>query len=82
LTAITPKTKPGERIMTNNLAALHTPKNYLSLFTLAADRRYFSNPITVELLYSEVSTKLTFVRDPKRGHTYPTNPSFLKEVAR
>ena len=62
----------------NNTAYLVTPTNLLNLFILASDREYFSNPVQVELLYSEISTHFTIVRDPKRGHTYPTKSAYLK----
>jgi len=64
----------------NNTAYLVTPKSLLSSFILEADRLYFSTPVVVELLYSETSTKLLFVRDPHRGHIYPTNPKFIRET--
>jgi hypothetical protein len=63
--------------MTTNTTYLITPTNLLNSFLLQSDREYFSRPILVELLYSEVSTKLLFVRDPNRGNTYPTNPKWV-----
>jgi hypothetical protein len=54
-----------------------TPTKTLNSFISGADRAYFSNPILVELLYTELSTKLIYVRDPHRGHTYPTLSSNL-----
>lgn len=58
---------------------LTTPKNLIHLFILKADREYFSQPVAVEPLYCELSTRFTFVRDPKRGVTYPVDPRNLKE---
>ena len=57
-----------------NIGYLITRKHYFSSFFLAADRQYFSGPVLVELLHSEVSTTLLYVRDPYRGDIYPTLP--------
>lgn len=62
---------------TTHTGYLITPTKTLNHFLLTSDRDYFSRPILVELLYSELATKLLFVRDPRRGHTYPTNPKFV-----
>lgn len=56
---------------------LVTPKTIINTFILAGDREYFSNPIKIELLYSELPSKTLIVRDPHRGHTYPTNPNWV-----
>lgn len=61
---------------------LVTPKTLLKSFILASDRAYWSKPVAVELLYSEISTRLLFVRDPQRGSTFPTNPKWIKEGGR
>ncbi len=61
---------------------LVTPKSTLKNFILQSDREYFSRPVPVQLLYSEISTRLVFVHDPVRGNTYPTSPKFIKEGGR
>jgi hypothetical protein len=61
----------------NNTGYLITPTKTLKHFILKSDREYFSRPILVELLYSELSTKFLWVRDPHRGHTYPTLPQYV-----
>jgi hypothetical protein len=55
-----------------------TPKNQISLFVSAEDRAYFSKPVRVIPQYSTIVDRLVWVKDPKRGHTYPTNPDKLK----
>lgn len=40
-------------------------------FANQEDREYFAKPVAVELLWSCVSTRLLYVKDPVREHTYP-----------
>jgi hypothetical protein len=69
---------------------LTTPKSLLKGFLLFSDRLYFSTPIEVEPIMSELTiVKIhgkaryaplhTMVHDPERGHTYPTNPKWVRE---
>lgn len=55
-------------------AVLTTPARYLRAFILDADRVYYSNPVVVEVLYSEVATRLLFVRDHGTGRVFPVDP--------
>lgn len=50
----------------------------LQRFTFQADRDYFSTPTPVDLLYSDVATRLIHVCDPLRGHKYPVCRTSLR----
>lgn len=56
---------------------LMTPKAELSMFIRQCDREYFSRPVRIERLYSAISTRLLYVRDPARGEVYPVNPKHI-----
>jgi hypothetical protein len=45
-------------------------------------RDYFAKPVRVELIRSQISTQLTYVHDPVRGHTYPACGTALKNYYR
>lgn len=57
---------------------LHTPKHELKGFSFAKDREYYSEPRKVELIYSDVATRLVWVSEPIYG-TFPASPSNLVE---
>lgn len=68
---------------------LLTPKSHLKGFIRAEDREYFSKPVQVEILYTEIyrdragryRPEHVVVRDPRRGSVYPTNPVYLRDEA-
>lgn len=57
---------------------LVTPKSCLSGFIFDSDREYFSKPVPVNQLYTEVSTRLVYVEDPARGCRFPTERRLLR----
>jgi hypothetical protein len=64
----------------NRETFLITPRRLLSGWLLASDRERFSRPVRVELMYTEISTRLLFVREVERGIVYPTNPKWVREA--
>jgi hypothetical protein len=49
---------------------LVTPKAHLKAFVRAEDRAYFARPVLVELCHTSIATRMVYVRDPARGHSY------------
>jgi hypothetical protein len=57
---------------------LVTPKAELKGFIRAEDRAYFARPVLVELCHSSIATRMVYVRDPARGHSYHCDPHNLR----
>lgn len=65
----------------NNEMIVKTPTPMVRLFLSKSDRALYSKPLSVVPLYSDISTRLTFVYEPKLGRTFPVsqdNLSFRK----
>lgn len=57
---------------------LITKKSDLKGFSLASDREFFSAPVEVELVSTDINTRLVTVRSPLQGGiTYPVDPKNL-----
>jgi hypothetical protein len=57
---------------------LVVPKSELAGFVQQSDREFFSVPVEVQLLHTNISTKLTTVYSPLQDATYPVSKNNLK----